>query len=55
MLIDGLKIGTRLLDQRFEHDIHVSDDNGTTTFCLTYGLLCLAGHAFVLALLESLA
>ncbi len=28
---------------------------GTATFCLTYWLLCLDGHAFVLAFLELLA
>ncbi len=54
-----LRIGTRLLDQRLKHDIHVWGHKrhcctseamkDTAIFGFVYWLLCLDGHAFVLA------
>ena len=52
MLIDWLRIGTRLLDQRLEHDIQ---KECRSSFCLFYWLFCSNGHTFISALLELLA
>ncbi len=54
MLIDCLKIKTRNWIIGLSTTSTSGAMKGTATFCLAYWLLCLDGHAFVLALVLEL-